>query len=119
MIATSNNTTVRRDWLKRQIEKGNMEAKTVFEIEHDGNGSNDVYGGEWKPARIRHPRFEEFVNQWGTTLTRCADPDFRDGWMNFNESDFRSGSGSCYRTGTNYCLHVHSNAVYEFRTKAK
>lgn len=47
--------TIRRDWLRRQVDAGKMEAKTVFQIEHDGDGRNDVFGGEWKPARIRRP----------------------------------------------------------------
>lgn len=116
--------TVRRDWLKRQVDKGLMEAKTVFEIEHDGNGANDVYGGEWKPARIRRPTFREHYPdkenkpEWHYGV--CENSDFQDGAMNFHESDFRGGSGGCYlQPNGTYCLRVHSNAVYEFRMKGK
>jgi hypothetical protein len=114
--------TVRRDWLKRQVDLGNMEAKTVFQIEHDGDGRNDVFGGEWKTARIRRPTFREHYpdreNHPDWHYGVCADPDFVEGMMNFNESDFRSGSGACYlEENGSYCLHIHSNAVFNFRKK--
>jgi hypothetical protein len=115
---------VRRDWLKRQIEAGKMEAKTCFHIEHDGDGRNDVYGGEWMTARIRHPKFRQHYpdreNRPEFHYGVCDDPDFIEGQMNFNESDFSSGCGACYRSAQadgseKFTLHVHSNAVYYFR----
>jgi hypothetical protein len=117
--------TIRRDWLKRRVDAGKMEACTVFNIERDGTGANDVYGGDWKPARIRRPTFREHYpdkeNRPDWHYSVCAHSHFIDGKMNFNESDFRSGSGACYQERTCadgrpiYCLHIHSNAVYNFR----
>lgn len=117
--------TIRRDWLKRRVDAGKMEAKTVFHIEHDGDGRNDIFGGEWKQARIRRPTFREHYpdkeNKPDWHYGVCDNPDFIEGKMNFNESDFRSGSGACYEAGTTqdgrpiYCLHIHSNAVFNFR----
>lgn len=57
-------------------------------------------------------------------LSRKAVARLVEGKMNFNESDFRSGCGRCYSDGTSadgrpkYCLHVHSNAVFNFRPVA-
>lgn len=114
----------RRDWLMRQVDAGKMEAATVFEIERDGTGANDKYGGDWKPARIRRPTFRQHwpdkENHPEHHYGVCDNHDFIDGKMNFNESDFKSGSGGLYESGTSdgrpkYCLHIHSNAVYNFR----
>jgi len=122
---TAQSKTVRRDWLKRQVAQGKMEAKTVLDIEHDQDGRNDTFGGSWKPARIRYPRFREHYPDpqkrpdWHYRV--CDDPDFIEGQMNFHESDFKSASGSCYKSdtvnGAIYTLRVHSNAVYEFRER--
>jgi hypothetical protein len=113
-------TTVRRDWLKRQVLKGNMEARTCFQIEHDGDGRNDVFGGDWKPARIRYPKFREHypdpTNKPEWHYSVCEDSDFIEGKMNFNESDFSSGCGACYKGESGILtLHIHSNAVFYFR----
>jgi hypothetical protein len=123
IMTTKTSKTVRRDWLRKQIIAGNMQARCVFEIEHDGNGANDRFGGNWLDARIRHPRFEDFINCYGNKETRCADPDFIEGMSNFNESDFRTKSGGAYRTGIDpegrqlYSLHIHSNSCYTLREK--
>ncbi len=116
--------TVRRDWLLKQIDAGRMEAKTDFIIEHDGTGANDVFGGDWKPARIRRARFEEITNCYGNKQSVCADPDFIDGMMNFTESDFRSKSGHCSQGMSAdgrklYSLGIHSNAHFTLREKVQ
>jgi hypothetical protein len=120
---TTKTTTVRRDWLRKQMLAGKLQAKCVFEIEHDGNGSNDRFGGDWLDARIRHPRFEDFTNVYGNKETRCADPDFIEGMSNFNESDFRTKSGHATFSGTDpegrklYSFGIHSNSCYRLREK--
>jgi len=117
------NKTIRRDWLRKQIIAGKIESRCVFEIEHDGTGAYDRFGGEWMPARIRHPRFEEFTNCYGNQQSRCADPDFIEGQSNFNESDFTTKSGGAYLSGTDpegrklYSFHIHSNSCYTLREK--
>lgn len=115
--------TIRRDWLKKQVEQGKIQARCVFEIEHDGTGAYDRFGGEWLDARIRRPRFEDYVTQYGTTMSRCADSDFVEGKSNFNESDFTTKSGGAYLAGVDpegrklYSLHIHSNSCYTLREK--
>lgn len=123
MNETNQIKTVRRDWLKRQVEQGKIQSKCVFEIEHDGNGSNDRFGGQWLDARIRKPRYEEYVNDIGNNMTRCVDPDFIEGASNFTQFDFSTKSGGAYTAGVDdegrklYTLHIHSNAVYALREK--
>jgi hypothetical protein len=95
----------------------------MFEIEHDGNGANDRFGGDWLDARIRHPRFEEFENVYGNKQSRCADSDFVEGMSNFNESDFRTKSGHASFDGLDpegrklWTFGIHSNSCYRLREK--
>jgi hypothetical protein len=116
--------TVRRDWLLKRVKQGKIEARCVFEIEHDGTGAYDRFGGQWLEARIRYPRFEDYINSVGNTMSRCADSDFVEGKSNFNESDFRTKSGGAYLSGVDpegrklYSLHIHSNSCYTLREKA-
>jgi hypothetical protein len=93
--------TVRRDWLKKQIAAGKMEAKLDYSIEHDGSGAYDKFGGPWIPARLS--------SGYG---------DFVEGQMNFRSHDFTSKSGMAYRgpNGT-ISLIVHSNLAYTLRPK--
>lgn len=115
--------TVRRDWLKKQMDAGKLQARCMFEIEHDGNGANDQFGGNWLDARIRRPRFEDFVNCYGNKETRCADSDFVEGMSNFNESDFRTKSGHASFDGRDpegrklWTFGIHSNSCYRLREK--
>jgi hypothetical protein len=117
-------STVRRDWLLKRVKQGKIEARCVFEIEHDGSGAYDRFGGEWLEARIRYPRFEEITNCYGNKQSVCVDPDFVEGKSNFNESDFRTKSGGAYMDGIDsegrklYSLHIHSNSCYTLREKA-
>ena len=107
--------TIRRDWLKRQVEAGKMEARCDLDIEHDGNGSNDSYGGPWRGARLSTPKYARD----GNGISRCTDLDFIDGQMNFDAFDFRSSSGCAYadsKAGP-FTLHVHSNLCYTLRFK--
>lgn len=121
---TTQNKTIRRDWLKRQVEQGKIESRCDFEIEHDGSGAYDRFGGEWMEARIRRPRFEEITNCYGNKQNVCADTDFIEGKSNFMDSDFTTKSGGCYPAGVDaegrklYSLHIHSNSCYTLREKA-
>lgn len=110
----------------RQVDAGKMEAKTVFNIEHDGDGRYDVFGGEWMPARIRRPTFREHYpdkeNKPDWHYGVCDNPDFVEGQMNFNESDFKTKSGHLHTSQgadgrTLYSLGIHSNACYTLREK--
>lgn len=90
--------TVNRGWLKKKVEKGEVEAKCNYR--HDPQFDNIEYGSDrWIPAR----------------LSRCHG-DFMEGEMNFKEWDFRSKSGCAWKNpdGT-ITLIIHSNSSYELR----
>lgn len=113
--------TVRRDWLRKQVEAEKMECRC------DGHYTDDYlldaagnFGKtEWKPARIRHPRFEPREMPGGFTRDVCVDPDTRDGFMNMMECDFTGNCGRAYAAadGKTISLHVHSNLSYTLRFK--
>jgi hypothetical protein len=115
--------TARRDALKRMMDAGKLQARCMFEIEHDGNGANDSFGGNWLDARIRRPRFEDYQTPYGHTSQRCADSDFVEGKSNFNESDFRTKSGHATYNGRDpegrklWTFSIHSNSCYRLREK--
>lgn len=110
--------TVRRDWLKRQVEAGRMEARCDFSIEHDGDGRYDTFSGPWKPARVRHPKFEPRMMQGGFEREVCVDDDCKEGFMNLHSCDFEGNCGRAYESGDNLvCLHVHSNLCFTLRPK--
>jgi hypothetical protein len=110
--------TINRGWLKRQVAAGKVEAKCNYRYSDDyayDNASN--FGRtEWMKARIRHPVFTEYVNEYGFKLSRCTDHDFIEGQMNFHESDFEGKAGGAYQDddGTIH-FYIHSNASYELR----
>lgn len=113
--------TVRRDWLKRQVEAGNIEAKCNYSLTDDYAFDNATGFGKtgWIPARIRNPKFGMvLVNNF--KMERCIDSDHVQGQMNFNPSDFKGKSGWAYRnveTGI-ISFGIHSNASYDLRIKA-
>ena len=111
--------TVRRDWLKKQVEAGNMECRCDHYIEHDGNGQYDTIGGPWKDARICHPKFEPRQMPAGHYCDVCVDHDFIEGKMNMMTCEFNGNCGRAHR-GENgvITLLVHSNLCYSLRFKA-
>jgi hypothetical protein len=113
--------TIKRNWLKAQVEAGKIEAKCDF---HFIDGLPDATQGrtEWMLARIRRPRFERIQYDDGTVgHERCMDHDFIEGQMNFNDSDFEGNSGSAYwedEAKTRIHFRIHSNAFYTLRIKS-
>ena len=94
--------TLRRDKLKRDIQKGLLEGKCTMHLTDDYrfDASNNFGKSEgWAPIVIREVG------------------EFFPGKINLHESDFESGSGGASineETGV-VSFRVHSNLYYEFR----
>lgn len=103
--------TINRGWLKRQIEKGNIEARCAFHFTDDYAFDNATGFGktDWMLSRVRYPQFDPESH-------RCINDDRKPDMINFDESDFRTKSGSAYRNddGT-ITLRIHSNEVWKLR----
>lgn len=111
---------VRRDWLRKQVEAGKIEVKCNFYLTDDYAFDNANKGGttDWMPARIKHPKYEKHLNQWGYEDSHVVDDDCPQGFMNFWESDFSGKSGSAYwENDTLIRFRIHSNASYTMRVK--
>lgn len=91
--------TVRRDWIKRQIENGNIEVKCNYILTDDYAWDNAVDFGKtgWMPARISNPKYEEYINPVGNKMNRCVDHDELQGYINFRDHDFKFKSGFAYK----------------------
>ena len=91
---------IRRDWLYRQVQAGNMEARCDFHF--DAHYEQDTAKKVWRPARLS--------DGYG---------DFIEGVMNFRAFDFRTNSGCAYgeKSGIIHLV-VHSNSSYSLRRKA-
>lgn len=88
--------TIRRDWIKRQIEAGRMEAKCDYHYT-DGDTADNFGKTGWLPACIGN---------------------FIDGHINFQEHDFRFKSGAAWKNEDETInLSVHSNLSYTLRLK--
>jgi hypothetical protein len=73
------NKTIRRDWLKRQIQKGNMQIKTKMILTDDYayDNATNCQASEWHDAKI-----EDFYDQdfkYSTGFAQWND----DGTINF------------------------------------
>lgn len=90
--------TVRRDWIKKQIELGNIEAKCDYIYTDDYAYDNAYNFGktDWMPARISRPTYKDITLQNGSVMTMIDDRDFVDGFMNFKDHDFEYSTGRCY-----------------------
>lgn len=110
--------TVKRNWLLKQIEAGKVEAKCTHYMTDDYafDNANKFGATGWMPARIKHPTFRTVMMQGGWEREIVDDPDFIEGRMNFNTSDFEGKSGGAYRQndGT-ISFYIHSNAHYTLR----
>jgi hypothetical protein len=115
----STQTTVRRNWLKKQVNAGKVEARCTISLTDDYafDNANDFGKTGWLPARIRHPEFTEYQTPGGWMNTRCSNDDHQPGYMNLDEHDFVSRSGGAYTKGDVIVLYVHSNLYYEMRIK--
>lgn len=114
--------TIRRNWLRKQVELGRVEAKCEMHLTDDYafDAAYNFGQTDWKPARIRQPKWEVYVNERGSALDRCVDDDLRQGFINFLASDFSPS----YKTGHAYwqnkeqgLIHfsIHSNLRYTLR----
>ena len=113
--------TIRRDWLKRQIELGRIEAKCNYHLTDDYAYDNATGFGrtDWLKCRIRRPVFGEYVSEYGFTLTRCMNDDMVYGMMNLTDDDFTGKCGSAWwDDGSTITLVVHSNLSYDMRLVA-
>ena len=92
--------TKNRGKLLRDARKGLLEARLDW-------GFDDMYGeikgdSEWKAVHV------------------LTDRDYKDGFYNMHEFDFKSKSGGAYasKDGKTITLHVHSNHIVELRYKS-
>jgi hypothetical protein len=113
--------TIRRDWLKRQVEAGLMECRCDHHLTDDyRNDLADNFGEtDWKLARIRKPKFEPRMMPGGFERDVCVEDDFVTGSMNLMDHHF---TGNCGNVSANskagpFTLHVHSNLCYTLRFK--
>ncbi len=112
--------TVRRDWLKKQVEAGKVEAKCDMRLTDD-YAFDSAYGfgkTDWMPARISKPVFEMVKNYVGNEIDHCVDSDRLDGYVNFRDHHFEGISGYAKRNedGTIY-LHSGGSESYTLRIK--
>ena len=116
--------TIRRDWLRRQIEAGQIEARCNYHLTDDyrGDAADNFGKTEWMPARIRHPRFETYTSPWGAECQRCVDHDDPPGFLHFFASDVEGKSGMAYWESEPEGLirfRIHSNAAFSMRVRLK
>lgn len=77
--------TVNRGWLKRRILEGKVEAKCNYKYSDDyayDAAVNFNKSEQWLPARITEPHTNPETGRY--------DQDRREGFMNFDASDFRN-----------------------------
>lgn len=99
------NGVIRRNWLKRQVAAGLIEAKLDFAIERDGNGSNDRFGGDWKPCYLK-----------------TEHGDIRQGQIGFDGFDFATNTGMAYwedADHTTIAFIIHTNLSFTLRIKTE
>jgi len=112
-----NEKTIKRNWLKKQIELGKIEIKCELHLTDDYrfDVSNEFGKSDWMPARIRKPVFS-MVTVNGYEMERCTNDDWKAGYMNLHEGDFEGKPGYAYRKedGT-ITLKIHSNLYYTLR----
>lgn len=111
--------TIRRDWLKKQIENGKAEAKCDIHLTDDYVFDN-AYGfgkTEWLPCRISKPVYEHIILENGAEIDMCVDSDHKDGYINLRSYHFDSGSKASDNGDGTINLKVHSNLYYTIRLK--
>ena len=87
--------TVRRDWLKKMVEAGKVEAKCNHVYTDDYAFDNAYNFGKtgWMPARVSHPTWEEYTNSVGNVCHRASDSDMKSDCLNFHDHDFTFSTG--------------------------
>jgi hypothetical protein len=109
--------TIRRNWLKKQIELGKVDAMCNYHLTDDYRFDASNNNGEtgWMKARIAHPIYTEYINYVGNREYHC-NQDRIEGMMNFREDDFTTQSGAAWKTEKGLItLKVHSNLSYTLR----
>src|SRR3990167_3862053 len=113
-------STINRRKLMNDIAKGLYEAKCDYSMTDDyafDNANNFGRMTEWKSARIKAASvWEEVTLQNGNIGHRLISDDFKEGFVNFSEWEFRGKSGGAY-TGTNGEVNfwIHSNEHWTLR----
>ena len=107
--------TIRRDWLRKQIEAGKVTGRCEMHLTDDYAFDNATGCGKTgiMPVRIRHPKFGKVTLYNGKVIDRCTDSDIVEGSINLDDSDFdgKSGGASWNSNGSIY-FRVHSNLYY-------
>jgi len=98
--------TVRRDTLRKLIEKGNMEARTSYS--YDGRMVTNSGDTPWKPLRIRDTKVQ-------LTQENHFTGDWKDGY--YNLSDYWLTRGRCTQEGENLWEIWYASEAVEMRVK--
>lgn len=111
--------TIKRNWLKKQIELGKVIGKCRYSYTDDYafDNSNDFGKTEWGAVRMSYPRFEEITFANGNTTSHCVDSDTKDGFINLRDYHLTGKGGAAYQAegSDEITLRVHSNLVYSLR----
>ena len=111
--------TVRRDWLKKQVAAGRIEAKCDYHYTDDYlyDAASNFGKTDWMQARLCVPKFGSEIPG---ERERCLDHDFIEGQMNLRADDFTGNCGRAYWANKEQGLihlRVHSNLSYTLRIK--
>lgn len=112
---------IKRNWLKKQIELGKVEAKCEHHLTDDYRFDDSVNFGktDWMQCRIRNPKFATRILDNGSEMPYCADDDFVWGQINLMDCDLHGKPGKAYLMDDDTIwLYVHSNLSYSLRMKA-
>lgn len=113
--------TIKRNWLKKQIELGKIEAKCNYHMTDDyaWDNANNFGKTDWMKARLSNPTYKEVTLYNGNKTTIRDNDDFIEGMMNFRSYDFTGKSGGAYTNERGeIILRVHSNLSYTLRIVA-
>lgn len=110
--------TIQRDWLKKQIEKGLVEAKCELHLTDDYqfDDANGFGKTEWLPAHIMHPTMRTVTLDNGVEREIVVADNRLEGHLNLYAYYFDRNGGSAHRNadGTIH-LRIHSNLYYSLR----
>jgi len=113
--------TINRGWLKKQVSLGKIEAKCNYHYTDDYRYDADVnfQKTDWMPCRMQNRVYE---NDPVTGFSRLINDDFKTGFINFEDWDFKTKSGGAWQTEDDQkngviSFIIHSNLSYDLRVK--
>ena len=112
--------TIRRNWLKKQVELGKVEARCELRLTDDYRFDNATDFGktEWLPAYLPSPTFEKVTLDNGNQIDVCTDPDLRKGQISLHGHYFDGNGGYAAQNDNGIItLKVHGNLYYSLRVR--